>query len=50
MGSSLTAQWVKNLVVSLLWFGFNPWPQNFCTPRAQPKKKRKWKEVTAMLT
>ena len=23
--SSLVAQWVKDLVLSLLWYGFNPW-------------------------
>ena len=34
-GSSLEAQWVKDLVLSLLWLGsqlwyeFDPWPGNF---------------------
>ena len=46
MGSSLVAQRVKNLALSLLWpwlllcFGFNAWPQKFCMPRAQPKEKK----------
>ena len=36
------AQQVKDLVLSLLWLrlllwlGFDPWPQNFCIPWAQP--------------
>ena len=40
------AQSAKDLLLSLLWLrlqlwlGFNPWPGNFCTPRAQPKEKR----------
>ena len=25
---SLAVQWVKDLVVSLLWLGFDPWPRN----------------------
>ena len=32
------AQWIKNLVLSLLWCGFDPWPGNFCMSRAQSKK------------
>ena len=35
--SSLVAQWVKNPVLSLLWWRFYSWPGNFCMP--QPKKK-----------
>ena len=37
---------VKSLVLlllwlrSLLWLGFDPWPGNFCGPRAQPGRKR----------
>ena len=27
------AQWIKDLVLSLLWFGFDPWPGNFCLPK-----------------
>ena len=38
--SSLVVQGVKDLVVSLLWHGFDPWPRNFCMPWAQPEKKR----------
>ena len=40
------AQWVKDLVLPLLWlgwllwWGFNPWPRNFCMPQLQPKKKK----------
>ena len=42
--SSLVAQWVKHLVVlllwlgTLLWHGFDPWPRNFCMTQAWPKK------------
>ena len=32
---------VKNLVLSLLWFGFDPWPKNFHMPWAWPKNKKK---------
>ena len=41
------AQWVKDLVLSLLWLGsllwhgFNPWPGNFRMPQVWPKKKKK---------
>ena len=48
--SSLVAQWVKDLALSLLWLGslmwcgFHPWPGNFCTLWEQPKKKKKKKE------
>ena len=44
-GSSLVAQWVKDLVLSLqqlrslLWCGFHPWPRNFCMLWVQPKKQ-----------
>ena len=31
--SSLVAQQVKDLVLSLLWCGFIPWPGNFCMPQ-----------------
>ena len=40
------AQQIKDMVLSLLWlwlllwYGFHPWPRNFCMPQAQPKKKR----------
>ena len=36
--SSLVAWWVKDLALSRLWLGFDPWPGNFCMPGAQPKK------------
>ena len=38
MRSSLVAQWVKDLTLSLLWWGFDPWLGNFCLPWAQPNK------------
>ena len=47
--SSLMAQWVMDLALSLLWLrlllwlGFYPWPGNFYMPQEQPKKKRKKK-------
>ena len=37
--SSLVA-WVKDLALSLLCCGFDPWPRNFCMPWAWPKMKR----------
>ena len=43
-GSSLAAQQVKDLVLSLqwprslLWLGFDTWPRNFHTQQARPKK------------
>ena len=53
-------QWVKDLVLSLvwpwllLWPRFYPWPRNFHMPQAQTKKKkkkeRKKKEVTRRVT
>ena len=43
------AQEVKNLVVSLLWPEFNPWPQNFHMPWAWPKKTIIIYEITLML-
>ena len=42
--SSLAAQWVKDLALSLLWlksllwYRFNPWSRKFCMPWAWPKK------------
>ena len=38
------AQQVKDLVISLLWQGFNPQPGNFRMPQEWPKKKKKKKE------
>ena len=35
------AQWVKDLALSLLWYGFSPWPQGTSTCQAWPKKKKK---------
>ena len=38
--SSLVAQWIRDLMLSLLWLwlqlqhGFDPWPRNFCMPQA----------------
>lgn len=48
--SPLVAQRVGDLVLSLLWVGsllwraFDPWLQNFCVLRVQPKKKKKRKK------
>ena len=39
--SSLVAEQVKDLVWSLLWRGFNPWPRNFHMLWAQPKERRR---------
>ena len=42
--SSFVAQWVQNLVFSLLWLrsllwhGFDPWPGKFCISQAQAKE------------
>ena len=40
-GSSLVAQQVKDLAVSLLWLRRNPWARNF---HVQPKKKKRERE------
>ena len=47
LGSSLVAQRVEDLAVlllvlwlRLLWHEFDPWPENFCIPRAWPKKEK----------
>ena len=54
-GTSMVVHWVKNLVLSLLWFGsqlwcgFYPWPRNFCMLCVKPvekKKKRKEKKFS----
>ena len=48
--SSLVTQKVKDLVLpllwlgSLLWFGLDPWPRNFCMLWQGPKKKKKKKK------
>ena len=34
------AQWVKDLVLSLLWCGFGTWPENFQMLQALQKKKK----------
>ena len=47
MGSSLAAQPVKDLALSLQqlrslpWYGFNPWAGNFHMLWVRPKKKKK---------
>ena len=33
MRSSLVAQWVKDLVLSLPWLRFYHWPRNFLRPQ-----------------
>ena len=38
--NSLVAQWVKDLVLSLLWRGFLPWPWNFHLWDTAKKKKK----------
>ena len=44
------AQWIKDPVLSLLWYrsllwhGFDPWPGNFHLWWAQPKKKKEKEE------
>ena len=35
---------VKDLVLLLLWHGFDPWPGNFHMPWVLPKKKKERKE------
>ena len=56
--SSLVAQWVKDLVLSLLWLrslhwhGFYPWPRNVCmSQHCQKNRDRKapvkWKALLA---
>ena len=46
----MVAQWVKDLVLSLLWFSlllwhkFNPWPGNFCMLQAEGKEREKEKK------
>ena len=42
--SSLVAQWVKDLALSLLRHGFGSWPWNFRVPQTQPKKKKERKQ------
>ena len=45
LGSSLVAQWVKDLALLLLCgVAFHPWPGNFHTLGVQPKKKKKEKK------
>lgn len=34
--SSLVAQWLKNLVLKLLWHRFDPWPQSVHMMRVWP--------------
>ena len=36
---------VENLVLSLLWLKFNPWPRNVCMPWMQPKGGKSWKNL-----
>ena len=39
--SSLVAQQVEDLALSLLWQGFNPWPGNFYVLWVQPKREKR---------
>ena len=41
-------QWVKDLVLALLWSRFKPWSQNFCMLQAQPKTKTKIYTLNAL--
>ena len=53
--NSLVAQQVRGQalsllrLMSLLWFGIDPWPRNFHMPWGQPKKKQNKKKVTLKL-
>ena len=40
-GSSPVARRVKDLALSLLWCGFDPWPGNLPMPWAWPKRNNK---------
>lgn len=42
--SSRVAQWVKDLWLSLLWVGFNPWPGNFPMLQTWGEKKETFKQ------
>ena len=48
--SSLVAQWVKGLVLSLLWLWlllwhkFDPWLGKFCMPWVQQQQQKSWVE------
>ena len=42
--SSLVAQQIKDLALSLLWYRFGPWPGNISAPWAQFKKKKRQKK------
>ena len=44
--SSLVAQWIKDLVLSLLWPRFHPWHWNFHMPWSWPEKRRKPKRLS----
>ena len=35
----MVTQQIKDLVSSLLWLGFDPWPRNFDRSQVEPKKK-----------
>ena len=45
-GVPFRSQWVKDLVLSLLWHGFDPWPGKFCMPQSWRKSKLCWIEET----
>ena len=36
---------VKDLILSLLWLGLDPYPNNFCMLWVQPKKRTKTKII-----
>ena len=44
-GSSLVAQQVEDLVLSLLRHGFDSWPGDFCMLQAKSEKKTKPRET-----
>ena len=37
-------QWVEDLALSLLWLGFDPWPENFCMSWVQLKQGKEGRE------
>ena len=42
------AQWVKDQALSLLYYGYHPWPRNFCMPRVPEKKKKRERDTRAI--
>ena len=38
--NSLVSQCLKDLILSLLWLAFDPWPGKFCMPWPRPKQNK----------